>query len=191
MVEKKPKKSVIKKTSRKRSVRNQDPSVVNTQEAEKLLKLTRVRISQLVKDGYIEKLGRDKYHIISLVHGYIDFLKDEDRRGQKGQAQTRVADARAKQIDLKNAKEERKLMDVNEAVALFEEITGTFVAALNGLPAQLTRDIAERERIEKVIDRQRTVLETRFSKSAKDILPDSEVANADEKKPTRRVGKRK
>lgn len=42
-----------------------------------LIKVTRRRVQQLVKVGWIRKSGRGAYPFLSVVHGYVGFLQDE------------------------------------------------------------------------------------------------------------------
>jgi hypothetical protein len=110
------------------------------------------RIRQLSKDGWIEKQGRDQFFLVDVVQGYIRFRNDSDRRAQKSAADSRVRDARAREIELRNAVREGRLIEIDEAIAIVEEMIGLFRAETAGLPAHVTRDLQFRKTIETAVN---------------------------------------
>jgi hypothetical protein len=70
------------------------------------------------------------------VQGYIRFRNDSDRRAQKSAADSRVRDARAREIELRNAVREGRLIEIDETMAIVEEMIGLFRAETAGLPAR-------------------------------------------------------
>jgi len=73
------------------------------------------------------------------------FANDSDRRAQKSAADSRVRDARAREIEVRNAV---RLIEIDEAMAIIEEMIGLFRAETAGLPARVTRDLQFRKTIE-------------------------------------------
>ena len=132
--------------------KSNDSDIINTKRAEQLLGVSRERISQLVKMGYIEKPGRDKYNIVNLVQGYINFLKDDERRGQKVKAQSRVSDARATEIELRTAERQRQLVQLEDATAAMDAVVGTVSSEMKGFPARFTREKKLKARLETSIN---------------------------------------
>ncbi|WP_245471133.1 hypothetical protein [Bradyrhizobium genosp. SA-3] len=110
------------------------------------------RIRQLSKEGWIEKQGRDQFLLVDVVQGYIRFRNDSDRRAQKSAADSRVRDARAREIELRNAVREGRLIEIDEAMAIVEEMIGLFRAETAGLPARVTRDLQFRKTIETAVN---------------------------------------
>jgi len=60
---------------------------------------------------------------VVVVQGYIRFRNDADRRAQKSAAD-RVRDARAREIELRNAVREGRLIAIDEAIAIVEQMAG-------------------------------------------------------------------
>jgi len=117
--------------------------------AARLLMVSPERIRQLSKEGWIEKQGRDQFFLVDVVQGYIRFRNDSDRRAQKSAADSRVRDARAREIELRNAVREGRVIEIDEAMAIVEEMIGLFRAETAGLPARVTRDLQFRKTIDK------------------------------------------
>lgn len=116
--------------------------------AGRLLMVTAERVRQLIKAGYIERTRPGYTTIPSAVQGYIRFLKDEDRKNTKTAADSRVRDARAKEIELRVAREERELIPLDEATLAMDLLVGVVNKELDGAPARITRDMALRRVIE-------------------------------------------
>ena len=121
-------------------------------QAAKLLMITEQWVRQLIRKGYIEKVARGEVGLVNAVQGYIRFLKDEERRVSKSAAANAVQTARAREIELRIAKEEARLIDYDEAMAVLDVVVGTYKAQFAGLPARVTRDHALRDSIENEID---------------------------------------
>lgn len=116
------------------------------------LGISEERVRQLVKSGYIPAPTAELAWLKGAVQGYIKFLKDETRHSTKSAAASRSHDARAKHTELRTARETGELIPTDEAAAAMQTIIGTFIAGLDSIPAQLTRDMDERGRIESAID---------------------------------------
>ncbi|MBR0920611.1 hypothetical protein ACVIWV_006179 [Bradyrhizobium diazoefficiens] len=120
--------------------------------AGRLLMVSAERVRQLAREGWIEKQGKDQFYLVDVVQGYIRFRNDADRRAQKSAADSRVRDARAREIELRNAVREGRLIEIDEAMAIVEQITGLFRAETAGLPARVTRDLQFRKTIETALN---------------------------------------
>jgi len=153
-----------------------DPAeiVLSSADAAALLTVTPEWLRRLTKDGWIKKLGKDRYRVIDVVQGHIRYMKDEARRASKTASATRVQDARASQIELAVAREQRDLIEIEDVQAVLSETLGTLRSELSGLPAACTRDLGLREVIEKnlhdIIDRCRVTFDA-ASKAAGDRKP--------------------
>lgn len=125
---------------------------ITIEQAGRLLDLTAERIRQLIKEGYIEKTRYGHTTLVSAVRGYIRFLKEKASDRTQNAAENRVRDARAREIEMRLAREERELIPQDEAQQAMMMLS-TFVAQqFQGLPAQITRDMALRKQIEKNLD---------------------------------------
>ncbi len=120
--------------------------------AGRLLMVSAERVRQLAKEGWIEKQGKDQFYLVDVVQGYIRFRNDSDRRAQKSAADSRVRDARAREIELRNALREGRLIETEEALSIVEEMVGIFRAETAGLPARVTRDLQFRRTIETAVN---------------------------------------
>jgi phage terminase Nu1 subunit (DNA packaging protein) len=127
-------------------------SKISTAQAGGLIKVGAERVRQLSKLGWIKKVGRGKYRVVDVVHGYIDFLQDEQRRASKSASASRVQDARARQIELATARDENALIETTEAVEFVDDVIGRLRSGLSGIPARVTRDLDQRRKIETEID---------------------------------------
>ena len=165
----------------KRVTKSPDPclAAISTARVAKLLGVTPVRVRQLVTEGYIEKAGRDRIVIEVAVQGYLRFRNEADRRSSKSASASRVQDARAREIDLKVAEREGRLIDVVEHRDLFAECFGTLKAGLAGVPARLTRDMSFRRKIEQEIDDVLRQCADRFEQASADPGNAGQAAEAD------------
>ena len=114
-----------------------------------LLSLSIERVRQLVNSGYVPRVGKAKYPVVGAVQGYIRFLKDEDKRTSKSAADDSLKAVRQREVELRIAKEEGRLVDMDDVEAVISNILATLRAELAGLPASVTRDVKLREEIEK------------------------------------------
>lgn len=119
--------------------------------AAKLLKITETRVRQLAELGYIQRAGRGQYNLVNVVHGYIDFLKDEERRASKTASFARMQDARTAKIEMELAAKRRELVPLEEVHFFLETTFGRLKSRLLGVPARVSRDMATRSAVEKEI----------------------------------------
>lgn len=141
-------------------------NLIDTATAAALLKVTPRWIQQLAADGWIKAAGRGKWPLVGTVQGYIAFLKDENARKTKSASQSAVQEARAEEIRRRIAREDRQTIDLAEALEALDRATGEFVQSLSGLPARITRNPRERQRIEAIVDGERQRLADRFAEIA-------------------------
>jgi len=121
---------------------------ITTEQAGRLLELTAERVRQLIKSGHIEKTRHGHTTLVSAVRGYIRFLKEAASERTQNASENRVRDARAREIELRLARDTRDLIPQEEALLAMTMLT-TFVAQqFQGLPARITRDMALRRTIE-------------------------------------------
>lgn len=122
--------------------------MISPGQAAELLMLSTERLRQLAREGYIPKATRAGYPLVAVVQGYIKFLKDEERRTSKVQAESGLKAARQREVELRNAEREGRLVDLDEIRGVFVQVEATLRAELTGLPSAVTRDLKLREDIE-------------------------------------------
>ena len=137
--------------------------IVNAETLGRLLMITDRHIQRLAKEGVFETKGRGKYPMVSCVHAYIRYLKEENKTQTKVAGDNRLRDARAKEIEIRVAKQDRSLIDLSEAQDVVDKMAGTFLQSMVGLPARITRNVNERKRIENICDKVRKKLANRFA----------------------------
>jgi hypothetical protein len=116
------------------------------------LGVSRAWVNRLVDDGVIARTESRRFHFGETIRAYIAHFKDEDRRSTKVAAESRVRDARAREIELRIATREHKLVDTEEAIAAVDDVIGVLRTGCVGLPARITRDLQLRRKIEQEID---------------------------------------
>ena len=142
----------------------QEAGTITLEQAARLLMISDERVRQLVKEGYIPKTARNTYPLVGVVQGYIRSLKDDEKRSSKTASASALQDARRREIELRTLARDRELVDIDEVVALFQELAGIVVSGLSGLPARVTRDVVLRRKIEAQCDEIRKQFVARFGK---------------------------
>ncbi|CUX31800.1 hypothetical protein [Agrobacterium genomosp. 13] len=126
-------------------------SLISLEAAGKLLGLSAERIRLLVKDGFIERPAPGRVTLGSVARGYARYWQEKASQQTKTSEDQRVKRARAEEIEQRIAERNRRLVPAEEAIAAIDHIVGACVETFNALPAMITRDIAERKRIETVV----------------------------------------
>jgi len=141
--------------------------LIELEMAARLLMVSGERVRQLVKAGYIAKpAARGRYNLVAVVQGYIRFLKDEERRTSKSAADSRVRDARAREIEMRNDERMRKLIPAEDATAALDYLAGQVGEALGSIPARVTRDIELRRTIEAEVNAAKETIAKALAASA-------------------------
>lgn len=144
---------------------NEDAAgTITVEVAAKLLMVTPEWVRRLTKDGWITKTDRGRYRVVDVVQGYIRFLKDEARRSTKTASHNRLQDIRTRKEELAVAQTERELVPLVEAMTLVDEVAGVVVARVNAIPARLTRNIEQREQLQREVDDALTEVADRIAK---------------------------
>lgn len=110
--------------------------------------ITAERVRQLIVAGWIPKAKPGRVLLVAAVQGYIRYLKDQANAQSKTAADSRVRDARAKEIEMRNAVRLRELIPIEEATAEYDALVAAVREEMDGLPARLTRDIEQRRKFE-------------------------------------------
>jgi hypothetical protein len=117
-----------------------------------LIGKTNAWVHQLIAAGYIARHPEGGVRAKDVYEGYIKFLTDEERRQTKVAAESRVRDARAKEIELRVAVKQKELMPVDDLLAVMSQQVAMSRAEIAGLPARVTRDVELRRAIEREVD---------------------------------------
>jgi hypothetical protein len=142
------------------------PETISLAEGFGLLGVSQVHFLKLVERGYIERASRGRHATKSVVQGYVRSLKEDKKGATRTAAENRVRDARAREIELRNAEREHQLIDLDEALGLVDEIIGAYRAEISGLPARFTRDRVLRAKLERETDEAQERVHARFVEAA-------------------------
>ena len=123
-------------------------ALISLEEAGRLLGLSAERIRVLVKAGLIDRPQPGRVVLSSVARGYARYWQDKASQETKTSADSRVRDARAREIEMRNDERMRKLIPIEDATAVLDFLSGVVNEQLNSLPAQITRDIPLRREIE-------------------------------------------
>lgn len=130
--------------------------LLTTEQAARLIMKDPSRIRQLRKGGYIprasDKGNDNRYHLLDVVHGYIRFRDEADRRKAAGSMTSRVADARAREIELRNAIRESKLIDRDEAIETTNQMVALIRTVMSEVPARCSRDPVMQNTLKAILD---------------------------------------
>jgi phage terminase Nu1 subunit (DNA packaging protein) len=113
-----------------------------------ILGLTARHVADLGDRGVVKRDAAGGYRLHDSVKSYVAFVKADNKNRTKTVSNRRLQDARARGVEIKNAKEERRLIETGEALACLDEVVGPLRSDLDGLPAMVTRDLAVRRKIE-------------------------------------------
>jgi hypothetical protein len=127
-------------------------TLISTPVLAQLLMLSRQRIEQLCADGWIKRAARGQFSLVEGVQGYIKFLRDEHRRQNMSAADSRVREARAKEIEVKTAQRLGRLVPLDAYEEMIDGIAGLVRSEFAGLPAACTRDLTLRRMMEREVN---------------------------------------
>lgn len=133
-----------------------------------LLDLTGDRIDQLMHQGVFTKVD-GKFALQASVNAYIALLKVERSVSTKVAAQNRATTARALEIEARMARESRQVIELDEALAAIDTATGEFIQTLGSMPARITRDPRERQRLDTIFDTERLRLADAYTQAVSAI----------------------
>jgi hypothetical protein len=126
--------------------------ITDTQTLSSCFGLTGARIGQLASMGWFKAIERGKFNWIDACGGYIRFLRDEDRKTSKSAADSRIRDARAREIEVRTQQRLSRLVPLE----IYEEMIDSFASVVRsefaGLPAACTRDLTMRRIIEREVN---------------------------------------
>ncbi|KZL17681.1 hypothetical protein PsAD2_03018 [Pseudovibrio axinellae] len=154
------------------------PEMVGSGEMAKFLDITPRRLGQLVSEGVLRKEGRGKFPLTFNVKAFIDFKVQGEVSKLAPNSADKLAQRREQALVRKMAREDRELITIDEAMEALEDVTGEFLTSMSTLPAQITRDLDERRRIEKICDGERSRLVGSFLKTTKALQQGSGASEA-------------
>jgi hypothetical protein len=114
--------------------------------------VTTARISQLVNGGWFTAVARGTYDLAEACAGYIKFLRDDERRSTKSAADSRMRDAKAREIEIRTMQRLSRLVPLDAYDEMIDNISGIVRSEFAGLAAACTRDLTQRRMIEREVN---------------------------------------
>ena len=111
------------------------------------------RISQFVAEGWLKTTGKKgQYNWFDACQGYVRWLRDEDRKTSKSAADTRMRDAKAREIEVRTQQRLSRLVPLDIYDEMLDNIAGVVRSEFAGLAAACTRDLVMRRIIEREVN---------------------------------------
>jgi hypothetical protein len=156
------------------------PKIVTAGVLAEHLGLTPERIRQLAKQGVLERNARSTYECSKAVQSYVAWRIAAAERAGEGTSADALRARREQEIAQRMAVRDRDLIRLDDALEEVDAIVGALLAFVSGLPAQITGDPRERQRIELIIDKGRLRLSDRFAKSREAVRTGERPDEADD-----------
>lgn len=125
------------------------PVFLHGAEMAELLLMHGSRITQLVRDGTLKRVGKGQYDLKQTVQDYIRHLREQQKRQQVSTADNRVRDARARDIEARTAQRLGQLVSLTIFDEMIDGFAGIVRSEFAGMPAACTRDLVARRIIER------------------------------------------
>ncbi|MCT8999221.1 hypothetical protein [Chelativorans intermedius] len=115
-------------------------ALVSAKHMAAILGLTTARLRQLEKDGVIHKAARGKYRLGETITDYLGFLKRRAAGSAADAAGAALANAKAREINLRVARREAHLIDIEDVERFHRFSSALYRRELSGLGAAVTAD---------------------------------------------------
>lgn len=148
------------------------PGMLTAEQAGQLIMVSGERVRQLSKQGFIQKVGHGKFPLVSVVQGYIKFLRDDEKKNSKVAADAKVREMKAKEIEQRIAERNKELVHIDDVNAVVSDFVATVRAEIVGISARITRDPDDRRRCENVINDILNRISERQSQTARALSAD-------------------
>lgn len=151
------------------------PDYISREQAARLLSLSTQRISQLAAEGVLKRDQNGLYASGGIGAKYAEYLVERRVTKRKDAVTEERQKLQADKLRRQLAREDRDIIDLDEALETTDQMTGRFLAAISSLPARLARDITERRRIEDVCDAVRNELSEGFARDREELQEGSKA----------------
>lgn len=115
--------------------------------------VNRTRVSQLAAEGVLKTEGRKaQYSWFDACQNYVRYLKSEDRKSSKSASDSRMRDAKAREIEVRTMQRLSRLVPIDVYDEMLESVCGMVRSEFAGLAATCTRDLTLRRIIEREVN---------------------------------------
>ena len=153
--------------------------VVSAAEAAKLIGKSQTWLVNLVKEGRVKRAAPGLYRPGDVVRGYIQQVLELKKQTSKSVSLAQVQTARAAEIELRIARQERKIIKTDEAIGFVDEVLGVLKADFDGAAAAITRDPALRAQIEAKINEILNHAADRYEQKGRALRAGGDATEAD------------
>ncbi|SHE78784.1 hypothetical protein SAMN05444339_10263 [Loktanella atrilutea] len=141
------------------------PKTITQTQAAELVGMTTRWVRLRATDGFFQRSARGVYDLHQLVRGIVAYYESLLEKGNKAASANRASDARTREVELRIAEREGRLIPSEDAAAVVADLAALVLSEMSGLAARVTRDLDLRRKIEAetdgVIDRIRARAEGR------------------------------
>ncbi|RWO35933.1 MAG: hypothetical protein EOS11_33375 [Mesorhizobium sp.] len=155
------------------------PDTISAKDLGKLLGITDRWVRDLEKQGVLKRKARGQYDPCECVQAFVGWKARAEVEKVGPALKDTLRERREQEIAQRIAIRDRTLINFDEALAALETICGLFLAAISGLPAQITREHGERTRIEGICDAVRRRLSKRFAEVMEAVRAGRPVGGAE------------
>lgn len=127
-------------------------STMNMAAIAELCGLSERRVRQIAEAAGITPEKRGQWPAPAVIQAILHDARASRAAQPLAVAQGRVAEARAREIEIRTAERRRELIPVEDAVAVVDATVAAFVAPLEELPRRLFRDAGGIRRAQEAID---------------------------------------
>jgi hypothetical protein len=117
----------------------------------RLLGLSKPAVDFAEKKGAFSRGSDGRYLLPDFIRGYILMVRN-GRGSDRKAAQEKLINTRIKEAELKLAERTAELVPKTQAFDTFTELTSSLIGKFDGLPAQFTRNLIERRKLQKLIN---------------------------------------
>ncbi len=150
------------------------PEEISIDDFAKLVGVTPRTVRNYIHEGICTSGGRGKIRVVESVRGVIDAAKIARPDSALDKARARALDARTRAQEIRTAREEGRIIEMDDAMALVEDLTGLFVAAIESVPARYTRDMNTRLALEQTVFEVRSDVSDRMARRADELRKEIE-----------------
>jgi hypothetical protein len=114
--------------------------------------VTTTRVNQLCTEGFYKRIAHGVYSWTDACSGWAKFMRAEDRRSTRSSSDSRMRDAKARDIEVRTQQRLSRLVPLEVYEEMIDSITGVIRSEFAGLAVVTTRDLAMRRIIEREVN---------------------------------------
>src|SRR5262245_1296858 len=145
------------------------PDIVSTNELARVLGVTARTLGYLVEKGVLRRAAAGRYDLAESVQALIRHEREQAEKRAEKKVHDPLREKRAEELQQRIDYRKGITMLVEEHEAVMERCAGKCLEIISGLPARITSDLRERQRIESVCDDARRDLSRHFREQATEI----------------------